>query len=47
MAGEACRRGVAHIRQLAVLGDGAAWIWNLATCHFPEATQIVNLFHAR
>jgi hypothetical protein len=47
MAGEARRRGAAHIRQLAVLGDGATWIWNLAAQHFPEATQIVDLFHAR
>jgi hypothetical protein len=47
MAGEARRRGAAHIRQLTVLGDGAAWIWNLAAQHFPEATQIVDLFHAR
>jgi hypothetical protein len=47
MAGEARRRGASHIRQLIVLGDGATWIWNLATRHFPEATQIVDLFHAR
>ena len=47
MAGEARRRGAAHIRQLVILGDGAAWIWNLATRYFPEATQIVDLFHAR
>ena len=30
MAAEARRRGAGHIRQLTVLGDGAAWIWNLA-----------------
>jgi hypothetical protein len=47
MAGEARRRGAAHIRQLVILGDGATWIWNLASQHFPEATQIVDLFHAR
>ncbi len=47
MAGEARRRGAAHIRQLVTLGDGAAWIWNLASQYFPEATQIVDLFHAR
>lgn len=47
MAAEARRRGAARIRQLVFLGDGAAWIWNLATRHFPEATQIVDLFHAR
>ncbi len=47
MAAEARRRGAGHIRQLTILGDGAPWIWNLAACHFPEATQIVDLFHAR
>jgi len=47
MAAEARRRGAGHIRQLVFLGDGAAWIWNLATRHFPEATQIVDLYHAR
>jgi hypothetical protein len=47
LAGEARRRGAAHVRQLVILGDGAAWIWNLASQHFPEATQIVDLFHAR
>jgi hypothetical protein len=47
MAAEARRRGAGHIRQLTILGDGAPWIWNLATQHFPAATQIVDLFHAR
>ncbi len=47
MAAEARRRGAGRIRQLVFLGDGAAWIWNLAARHFPEATQIVDLFHAR
>ncbi len=44
---EARRRGAEHIRQLIVLGDGAHWIWNLADQHFPAATQIVDLYHAR
>lgn len=44
---EARRRGCQHIRQLVVLGDGAAWIWHLAGEHFPAATQIVDLYHAR
>lgn len=44
---EARRRGADHIRQLVVLGDGAPWIWNLATAILPEATQIVDLYHAR
>jgi len=47
MAAEARRRGAEHIRQLTVLGDGAVWIWNLADHHFPAATQIVDLYHAR
>ncbi len=47
MAGEARRRGASHIRQLIILGDGAAWIWNLAGQHFPAATQIADLYHAR
>ena len=44
---EGIRRGADHVRQLTILGDGAAWIWNIATGKFPEATQIVDLFHAR
>jgi len=44
---EGIRRGADHVRQLTVIGDGAAWIWNLATATFPEATHIVDLCHAR
>ena len=44
---EGIRRGAGHVRQLTILGDGAAWIWNIATAKFPEATQIVDLYHAR
>jgi hypothetical protein len=44
---EGIRRGADHVRQFTVLGDGAAWIWNIATSKFPGATQIVDLFHAR
>jgi hypothetical protein len=44
---EGIRRGAGHVRQLTILGDGAAWIWNIASSKFPEATQIVDLFHAR
>jgi len=47
MAAEARRRGADCIRQMVILGDGAVWIWNLATTHFPGATQIVDLYHAR
>jgi hypothetical protein len=44
---EGIRRGAGHVRQLTVIGDGAAWIWGIATAKFPEATQIVDLYHAR
>ena len=44
---EGIRRGAGHVRQMTILGDGAAWIWNIAAAKFPEATQIVDLFHAR
>jgi hypothetical protein len=47
VAAEAARRGGEHIRQLVVLGDGAPWIWNLATKILPAATQIVDIYHAR
>jgi hypothetical protein len=44
---EGIRRGADHVRQLTILGDGAAWIWGIATAKFPGATQIVDLYHAR
>jgi hypothetical protein len=44
---EGTRRGADHVRQFTILGDGAAWIWNIAGAKFPGATQIVDLFHAR
>ena len=44
---EAWRRGWARAAKQVVLGDGAEWIWNQAELHFPEATQIVDLYHAR
>ena len=44
---EGIRRGADRVRQLTVIGDGAAWIWTLAAATFPEATCIVDLYHAR
>lgn len=44
---EAWRRGWSRAQTTVVLGDGAEWIWNLAELHFPEAIQIVDLYHAR
>ncbi len=45
--GEALRRGLRRAQRLAVLGDGARWVWTLAELHFPEAIQIVDVYHAR
>jgi hypothetical protein len=44
---EGTRRGADRVRQFTIIGDGAAWIWNIASSKFPEATQIVDLYHAR
>jgi hypothetical protein len=44
---EAVRRGLYGAKKVVVLGDGAQWIKNLAEMHFPEAIQIVDLYHAR
>ena len=44
---EARRRGFERAARRAVLGDGAKWIWNLASEHFPDALQIVDRFHAK
>lgn len=44
---EAIRRGIRCAEKVIVLGDGAPWIWTLAGEHFPAATQIVDLYHAR
>ena len=30
-----------------MLGDGALWIWNIAEDQFPDATQIVDRYHAK
>jgi hypothetical protein len=32
-------------KETNVLGDGAAWIWNLCKEIFPDATQILDFFH--
>ena len=44
---EAYRRGWNRAQKKVVIGDGAPWIWNLTEEHFPEAIQIVDLYHAR
>jgi hypothetical protein len=44
---ETTRRGFNRAQKQAVLGDGALWIWNIASEYFPNATQIVDRFHAK
>jgi len=44
---QAWEQGWSRAEKKVVLGDGAEWIWNLAAHHFPEAIQVVDLFHAR
>jgi hypothetical protein len=46
---EALRRGLGRALKIVVLGDGAAWIWELARVNFPLSAMviwIVDLFHA-
>jgi hypothetical protein len=44
---EARRRGSDHAGCVVILGDGSPWIWNLVANHFPQATQILDFYHAR
>ncbi len=44
---EAWYRGWARAEKKGVIGDGAEWIWDIVQLHFPDAIQIVDLYHAR
>ena len=39
-------RGLAAAPQSVVIGDGAVWIWNLASEHFGDAIEILDYYHA-
>ena len=41
------RRGFNRAQRRVILGDGAAWIWNMSAELFPDAIQIVDIFHAK
>lgn len=43
---EADRLGVTTRLSLTVLGDGAEWIWNLAEEHLPQASGVLDVYHA-
>lgn len=43
----AVQEGLERAQQVVVLGDGAPWIWNVVSEQFPQAVQIVDLYHAQ
>ena len=44
---EAVRRGLEDAQKVVVIADGARYNWEIASMHFPQAIQIVDLYHAR
>ena len=42
---EALRRGMARAQKVVFIGDGAAWVWELARINFPQATCILDFYH--
>jgi Uncharacterised protein family (UPF0236) len=43
---EGLRRGLGRAAKVVFIGDGAAWIWELARVNFPAAILILDLYHA-
>ena len=43
---EAVRRGLRKADKVVFVADGAVWIWNLVSHHFPDAVEIVDWYHA-
>ena len=44
---EAVRRDLNSAQHVVVIGDAAKYNWEIAQTHFPMATHIVDLYHAR
>jgi len=44
---EALQRGLTMAELVLILGDGAIWIWNIATDRFKSALQRVDLHHVK
>jgi hypothetical protein len=44
--GPLTRPGLAVLRPVHVVGDGAPWIWNLAGDYFGDRTEVVDFYHA-
>lgn len=43
---ETDRLGVTTLPTVTALGDGAEWIWNLVDEHLPQASGVLDVFHA-
>ena len=43
---EALRRGVGRARWIAVVGDGAPWIWNVVADRWATAVEVLDFYHA-
>lgn len=43
---EAMRAGLGRAKEQLVVGDGAAWIWNLVEGRWPKAKQLLDFYHA-
>ena len=41
----AVRNGCEKVKEVVIIGDGAAWIWNMASELFPEAIKILDYYH--
>jgi hypothetical protein len=43
---EARRRGLGRALKVVFIGDGAAWVWEVARVNFPGAILILDFYHA-
>jgi hypothetical protein len=41
-----CQRQVDFYEEQVFIGDGAKWIWNMVELYYPDATQILDWYHA-
>jgi len=41
-----CQRQVDFYEERVFIGDGAKWIWNMVERYYPDATQILDWYHA-
>lgn len=41
-----CQRQVDFYEERVFIGDGAKWIWHMVALYYPDATQILDWYHA-